>query len=197
MAVAFAARSAGSAHGADHALVGAYGGLALPLLAYAVVSATLGGESLARAGRSLVGFGAAPWIVAVAQVSVAALASALLGAALAAGVAAVAHGSSDPPIAGDIATSAWIGALAAAAYATYFSFGSSFGKRGGGRAALLVFDWVLGSGSGALAVITPRAHLRNLLGGTPPLELAERTSAILLAAITLAFALLAAHRARR
>jgi hypothetical protein len=47
-----------------------------------------------------------------------------------------------------------------------------------------------------VSLVTPRAHLRNLLGGTPPAALGERASAalhLLLAALLL---LLAVRRAR-
>jgi hypothetical protein len=47
-----------------------------------------------------------------------------------------------------------------------------------------------------VALVTPRAHLRNLLGGTPPAALGERTSAIALLLIAALFAVLAARRAR-
>jgi len=57
---ALAARSRGSANGADHVLVGAYGALILPLLAYTLVGAVLGARSLAASTAPLVGFGAAP-----------------------------------------------------------------------------------------------------------------------------------------
>jgi hypothetical protein len=195
--VALVTRRVGSAHGAEHALTGAFGGIALPLLVYAVVSAALGGENLARAGRSLVAFGATPWRASLAAVIVAGFVSALVAALVAGGVAAIAHGSSDPPLARDVLTSAWIGALGGGAYAAYFSFAATFGARGGGRTVALIVDWVLGSGTGALALITPRAHVRSLFAGTPPLDLAERASSIALGAIIVVYALLATARARK
>jgi hypothetical protein len=48
LGMAVAARVRGVPHGADHVLVGAFGGLALPLLAYALVGAFVG---LARCRR--------------------------------------------------------------------------------------------------------------------------------------------------
>ena len=197
LAAAWAARSTGSAHGADHALVGAYGALALPLLVYGVVAATLGGDGLARACGSLVAFGAPASRAALATIGVAIGASAIIGALLAAAVAAFAHGMSDPPLARDLATSAWIGALGAAAYAAYFCFGATFGARGGGRSAALVIDWIFGAGSGATALLFPRPHLRNLLGGAPALEMSQRGALVALVVVTVVFALLAVARARR
>jgi hypothetical protein len=197
VAAAVIARKIGSANAASHALEGPFGALALPLLAYAVVSATLGGEGLARASRSLVAFGAAPAQAALAQIAVAAAASAILGAVVAVGVAAMAHGTSDPPVVRDALTSAWIAALGAAAYASLFAFGSSFGARGGGRTVMLAVDWILGAGSGGAAILTPRAHVRSLLGGAAPLDIGQRASSAWLVGLAVLFALLAVARTRR
>jgi hypothetical protein len=194
-AVAF--RHVASAHGAGDALLGAYGGLALPLSAYAIVASTLGGEGVARAVRPLASFGASPFSAALAAIAVAVIASAVVGGALGAAVASIAHGAGDPPLARDVATSAWIGALGGAAYAALFAFGSSFGRRGGGRALALVVDFVLGGGSGAASLLTPRAHVRSLLGGSAPLDLSQRGSVAALVVLVAAFAGLAVLRARR
>jgi hypothetical protein len=194
---AYVAERHGAAHAADHVLLGAYGAIALPLLVYGVVTATLGGDGLASSGRALIAFGAAPAAVTSASVVVAALASALLAGLLAGIVAAIAHTSLDPPLASDMLTSAWIGALGGAAYAAYFMLGSSFGARGAGRAVFLVLDWILGSGEGGLAVFFPRAHVRNLLGGEAPLELAQPASVGLLFLLLALFGGLAVVRVRR
>ena len=194
---AFVAHERGSPHAADHVLVGPCGGIALPLLAYGIVGALVGAEGLARSGAPLVRFGAPPGRVALLTVIVGALAGALLGAFLLALAAAVAHGAGDPPLFRDIGTSAYVGALGGAAYATLFAFGGAFGARGGGRTIALVLDYLLGSGAGSFALVTPRAHLRNLLGGAAPLEVAQRTSAVVLALLLIAFAALAVARGRR
>jgi hypothetical protein len=198
-AVAFAlvAHSGGAAHGADHALVDAYGALVLPLLAYAVVGAMLDARSLAASGAPLVAFGAPPARVAAVTLGVAAAAAALMGASVAAVVAVVAHGGSAPPPGRDALVSAYAGALGGAAYAAWFALGASFGRRGGGRAVLLVVDWVLGASGGAAALATPRAHVRNLLGGAPPLGWSERASAVALVAVGALCAAWAVRRARR
>src|SRR5438067_743512 len=82
LAAAIVERARASAHAADHALLGTFGSIALPLLAYAVVGAALGGDGLARSVRALVSFGAPPGRAALASIGVAAGASALLGAIL-------------------------------------------------------------------------------------------------------------------
>jgi hypothetical protein len=174
-----------------------FGQLALPLLSFTIVGAVLGGDGLARAARPFVAFGAPPPRMALAIVGVAVVATALVAGILGAAVAALAHGASDPPLARDALTSAWVGGLGGAAYAALFGFGASFGKRGGGRAVALVLDWVLGSGTGAAGIPTPRAHVRSLLGGDAVMGLSGRASALLLVGIVLLFCGLATARTRR
>jgi hypothetical protein len=193
---AMAARSRGSAHGADHVLVGAFGPLVLPLLCYALVGALLGPRSLAASTAPVVSFGAPPARAAAVTVGVAAAACAIAGGMLAALVALVAHGASDPPTAGDALASAYAGGLGGGAYASLFAFGATLGKRGGGRIVLLVADWVLGTGSGATALLTPRGHLRNLLGGTAPMDWSGRASAIAIVVLAILLALAAVSRSR-
>jgi hypothetical protein len=197
VAFALAARSRGISHGADRVLVEAFGGLVLPLAAYTLVGAVVGARSLAGSGAALVSFGAPPARVASTTVGVAVAACALAGAVLAVVVAMTAHGSSDPPLAGDALASAYAGALGGSAYGGWFCLGASFGKRGGGRTLALVVDWVLGFGQGAVAVVTPRAHLRNLLGGTPPMGWPERASAAALLVLLVVCAAGAVSRSRR
>jgi hypothetical protein len=177
---ALAARWWGAVQGADHVLVDAYATLILPLLVYTLVGAVLGGRSLAAATAPLVVFGASPARAALATVAVAVAASVAAGAFVAALVAIVAHGSGDPPAARDALASAYAGALGGAAYAGWFALGASFGKRGGARTWLLIVDWVLGLGRGPVAIITPRAHLRSLLGGAAPMDWSGRASAVAL-----------------
>jgi hypothetical protein len=190
---ALAARWWGSVHGADHVLLDAYGALILPLLVYTLVGAVLGGRSLAAATAPLVVFGASPVRAALATVGVAVAASVAGGAFVAALVAVVAHGADDPPVARDALASAYAGALGGAAYAGWFALGASLGKRRGARTLLLVVDWVLGQGRGPVAIVTPRAHLRNLLGGAAPMGWSGRASAVALV-ILAAVCVLAACR---
>jgi hypothetical protein len=195
--VAFAARMRGSPHGADHVLIDTYGALALPLLAYVIVGATVASQSLRVSTAPLVAFGASPARAAAVAIAVAAVSCAALGAVTAAAVAAVAHGVADPPLTRDAVTSAYAGALGGVAYAAWFSLGAAIGRRGGGRAVLLLVDWVLGATGGAGALVTPRGHLRNLLGGAPPMDVSQRVSAAALVAIASVCALVAVWRARR
>jgi hypothetical protein len=194
---ALAARSDGAPNGADHVLVGAFGALFVPLLAYALVGGVLGGRSLAGSTAPVVAFGASPARAAAVTIVGAIGACAMLAAGLGAAVAAVAHGVDDPPIAHDAVATAYASALGGAAYAALFAMGASFGRRGGGRTVLLVADWLLGSGDSVVAAMTPRGHLRNLLGGAAPAQLGERTSAAVLVALALVFVLVATARARR
>lgn len=194
--MAAAARSRGAAHGADHVLVGAYGALVLPLLAYVLVGATLGARSMSAAAAPLVALGATPMRAAAAEVAVAAGGCALVGGALAAVIAVVAHGVADPPAVRDAMASAYAGGLGGVAYAAWFAAGAGFGRWGGGRTALLLVDWVLGATGGGCALLTPRVHVRNLLGGMPPMGLSERASAVGLAVIAVACTVVATRRAR-
>ncbi|MGP6156527.1 MAG: hypothetical protein ACLPYS_03190 [Vulcanimicrobiaceae bacterium] len=196
VAFAIATRWRGSSHAADHVLLEAYGPLLLPLLAYAIVGGVVGAQSLSRSAAPFVAFGASPARAAAAAVAVAAVTCMVAGALLAAGVDVLAHGSTDPPLLRDSMASAYAGGLGGGGYAAWFMLGASFGKRGGGRPVLLVVDWVLGASDGAAALATPRGHLRNLLGGMPPMDLPERASAAALLMLAIAWALVAIRRAR-
>jgi len=197
LAFAGVARLEGWAHGADRVLGSVYGALALPFIACALVRAAFGGRSMISSTAPLVAFGASPWRAALASIGVATMATALLGAGLAALVALVAHGVADPPPGRDAIVSAYVGGLGAAAYATWFALGTTFGRRGGGRILFLALDWLLGAAGGATALATPRAHLRNLLGGVSPMNMSERSSAIALVTLAAFCAVLAARLARR
>ncbi len=186
--------------GAIDALEAIFGPLALPLLSFAIVGAALGGDGLARATRPYVAFGASPLEAALSTVGVAVLSSALVTGVLGALVAALSHGSGhgpgDPSLARDALTSAWVTALGGAAYASLFSFGASFGKRGIGRPIALGVDWVFGAGTGVAGFLAPRAHVRSLLGGEAVMSLSGHVSALVLVALVLLFGALAAWRAR-
>ncbi len=197
VAVAGAARSSDTPLGATHVLLGIFGRVVLPLLTYAIVGAAVGPRSLRASVDPLVAFGASPVTAALGVIAVAAIASAACGAALAAAVAAMAHGPGDPSRAYDAAASAYAGSLGAAAYAALFTLGTAFGRRGGGRSVLLFADALLGAQIGAPALLVPRGHLRNLLGGAPPMNLPERASAVALVLLAVAFTALALRRVRR
>jgi hypothetical protein len=197
LAVAWLARADDTPHGASHVLLGVFGRVVLPLMTYAIVGAAVGPRSLRASIRPLVAFGASPLAAGIGVIAVAAVASAVAGAALAAIVAAIAHGPGDPARAFDAAASAYAAGLGAAAYAAFFAFGATFGRRGGGRAVLLFADAFLGAQTGAAALFVPRGHLRNLLGGAPPMNLPEPASAAALALLAIAFTALALRRVRR
>jgi hypothetical protein len=126
------------------------------------------------------------------------VASMLVGSAFAAisaaATAILAHDPTAPPAALDAFTCAWIGALTASAYAALFALGATFGGQGGGRFWALALDFVLGGTGGFAALLVPRAHALNLLGGEPPLLLSQPASAAMLIAIAIAFTGLALAR---
>ncbi len=197
VACAVIARQNAWAHGADRVLSSVYGALALPFIAYAIAGAAFGGRSMVSSTAPLVALGTPPWRAALASVGVAALASALLGAFLAALVACVAHGAADPPAGHDAIVSAYVGGLGGAAYATWFALGTTMGRRGGGRLVFLGLDWLLGGAGTPTALATPRGHLRSLLGGASSLSISERWSATMLVALMAVCTILACRSTRR
>lgn len=197
LAAAVFARYDGWGHGADRVLSSFYGALALPFIACAVARAAFGGRSMNSSTAPLVALGVAPWRAALASVCVAALATALLGAVLAALVALIAHGAADPPRGRDAIASAYVGGLGGAAYAAWFALGTTLGRRGGGRLVFLGADWLLGGAGTTTALATPRGHLRNLLGGDSPMNFSERTSSAMLLALMALCTILACRNPRR
>jgi len=193
---AISARARGSASGADHVMRGSFAFLVLPLVAYAVVGATLGRTGLRRGISGVVALGAAPRSAALASIVVAVASAAALCGLLAAVVCALAHGSQDPPLPGDLWASLWIGALGGASYGAYFSAGSAIGK-GTMRGVFLAFDWILGGGAGVGALITPRGHVTSLLGGPLCADLPQRLSSIILVVLLVLYAGFALRLARR
>lgn len=189
-------RRHGAVHGADHALE-LYASVAVPLLVYGLVGVTVGRRGLAASGRPLVRLGASPGQVALRSVLVTALASALISGLMGAATVALAHGAGDPPVLRDALQTLGFGALAGAAYAAYLMVGAAFVRGFWGRGLLLALDWALGDSDGVGALLTPRAHLQNLLGGEGPLETLPWESLALLATIAVACAALAVRRAAR
>lgn len=85
----------------------------------------------------------------------------------------------------------WVGAFAGGAYGALVLFGAALGRHGPWM--LLGLDWLLGGGSGWLALPWPRAHVRCLLGGGGVLDLGQTASATVLLGllalwVTLSFA---------
>lgn len=188
VAIAILVAMAQRGEGSDTALIGTVGGLAIPLAAFTLVTATMSGTSLAKCLEPWVRLGASRKHALRTLFLLPVTASAALGAVLGASVVAITRTPASPPW--DAATTAWIAALAGAAYAAVFVAGSSFGKNGGGRGVALAIDFILGASSGLGGLLTVRGHLRNLLGGAAPLEIGQRASSLwLLAFAAVAFAL--------
>jgi hypothetical protein len=182
--------------GADHVMRGSFGTIVVPLVAFAVVGAVVGGGGMRRGIRGVVALGAEPREAALATVGVAVAVMAVIGGVAAFVVCALAHGSADPPLLRDLPMSFGVGALGGAAYAAYFSAGSAIG-RGAMRGVFLALDWVIGSGAGFGSLFTPRAHVRSLLGGAPTFELSSRASSVFLFAILLLWIVLAVAFGRK
>jgi hypothetical protein len=119
---------------------------------------------------------------------------AVLGGCL---VVLVARGPADPGLLNDVLATSWIGVLSGAAYVTALVGVSAFGRRGSGRAWFLAADFLLGAGSSFLALPWPKAHIRNLLGGVPVLDLSQAAGAVALLGTSFAFLCLGAWRSGR
>jgi len=172
---------------ADYTLFGVVFGWTLPLLAYVMTGRVLGSGRLdhalvpvSRAGGNR--RAAAAGLLGVTGASVA-LASALLAVV---GVL-VARGRLDADSIRDALLSASIAALGGATYVAWFGLGSLFGRSGGGRAACLIVDWILGTGHTFAAVAWPRAHLVSLIGGEPVLGFSSPESAMALYLLAAAY----------
>lgn len=194
--VALSARARGATSGADHVMRGSFAVLVLPLIAYGVVGATLGGSGLRGGIRGVVALGAAPRSAAIASVLVAITTAAAMCGVLGALVCALAHGSQDPPLVVDMAMSLGVSALGGGAYAAFFSVGAAIGK-GTMRSVLLAFDFIVGGGAGAGAILVPRGHVASLLGGPLCADLSQRTSSVMLVVLVVTYAWLAVVLGRR
>ncbi len=179
---------------AGRALAGQVFGVLLPFALLALSTRILSPTRLETATSALARFGASRRVIASGFITASIGVGAFVAAVAAALTAILGHDPTAPPIAVDALTSAWVGALAASAYAAFFALGSTFGSKGGGRFLSLGLDFVLGSTSGAAALFVPRAHAQNLLGGQPPLLLGQPASAALLAMMAIAYAWAAVAR---
>ena len=185
----------GSSHAVDHAVRGTFGPLILPLLALACVGLLCPEGTLAGAARPLALLGAprlrAALTHGLAVITLAAASAGVLGAL----IVAVAHGPPDAPLLVDLPSTAGVAALGAAGYASYFMMGSAFlGRAGGG--VLFVIDFLAG-GFGAGALLTPRGHLRALMGGPLAAQLSPRVSSVALVVMAVVFLALASSRRAR
>jgi len=178
--VALLERRAGPLAAADRALTGVVFGLTVPLLAYAAFEAALGGRRLDGAVRAIALQGGNRRSAVLGVCATLGLVLAVSTMAIAAAALLAAYSPSDPRLLEDLGRTTWIAALGGLAYAAWFTLASTFGAAGGGRKWLLGLDWVLGASSGPLAVPWPRGHLRNLLGGTPVLDMHPGHAALVL-----------------
>jgi len=153
-------------------------------------------EGLGEVVRGWAGLGVARERSAAAAIGTALAMSAAISALLSLATCIVCHGPSDPALAPDAWASLWIGGLAGAAYAAYFAMPESIG-RGGLRTMFFGADWLVGSGTGALSVVTPRRHISALFGGELSANLSQRASCIVLVLMAIAGGWLAWSRARR
>jgi hypothetical protein len=181
---------------ADLALVAAVFGIALPLLAHATLSQLTGRTRLEAVLVPVARHGGSRRLGAAGLILGSAAWLASLGGVLAALAVLLARGTGDPKLLGDLLNSLWLGALGGACYAAWFSLGSMIGASGGGRLVLLLLDWVLGSGTTALAAPWPRGHLRNLLGSEPVLHMPQWSALAAVLLLTLACATWAVLRTR-
>jgi hypothetical protein len=166
----------------------------VPLAAFAVVTLSLAGSRLDDSVWSIARHGVPRRLVALGSCLAAIAAAAVLAAACAALGLAAAYGGAHG-FGGDVATSLWIAALGAAAYAAWFSLGGAFLRLGRGRWVPLLLDFSLGATAGPLALFWPRAHLENLAGGAAPLALSQPSSSVALAGMAVIALCLAAMRA--
>jgi hypothetical protein len=179
---------------AGRVLEGQVFGLIVPISLLWISMRILEPLRLDAAASPLARFGLSRRAVALGLIAASMVAGALVAAMTAAIAALVAHDPTAPAIGFDLYTSAWIGALTACAYAGLFALGSTFGAKGGGRFWALGFDLLFGGTSGVAALLAPRAHAQNLLGGEPPLLLSQPSSAVLLCIIAAGFTSLALAR---
>ncbi len=156
----------------DNVLAGAVFGFALPVLSYVISERSCESQSLDRAVDGVTRYGASRRAAMFGVLSTSCLVSACLSALLAALAVSGAHVSGEA-IAFDLRSSVGIAFLSGVAYTACFSAASLLGKQGRGRTWALLADFTFGAGSTSLSIMFPRAHIRNLLGGTPPLGLTQ------------------------
>ncbi len=182
---------------ADRALTGVAFGLALPLLSYYWMREITARRRLDDAVFELARHGADRRWATLGLMGASAGLLAILGGLIAATTVIGARNLADPQLPLDLAVSAWLGVLAGTSYAWLFGLGASLGRRGEGRLGSLAMDWFLGAGTGALAAVWPRGHLRNLLGAEPVLDLTQSNAMVVLGALAAVYLGLALWRTPR
>jgi len=175
-------------------------GLVVPLSSFAVLAVVTGRARLAEAAWPLSRHGLRGSHVALGLLLTAQVAAALLAMVVVAVALVLSHGLSGPAagaigLGRDVLVSGWIAAAGAAAYVAWFGLGATFLRFGRGRWVVLAADFLLGLGTGYLAACWPRAHLGNLIGAEPVLELPQTMSSGAVAAMIVVPTLAAALRA--
>ena len=182
------------AFAADRALTGVVFGLALPLYCFALAELATSRTTLFDAVGALSRHGLPRPPLAQGLIGSIVALSALGGLAFGLVAVLVTRGPFDPLLTRDLVAVSWIGALAGAGYAGLFALGSTFRR---GRLWLLLADWLLGAGTGFLALPWPRGHVRNLLGYSPVLDLSQTAAAFSLVLVALLGSLIASRRLPR
>ena len=162
----------------DDVLTGLVFGVVIPVLAYSISDRVCAGQRLDQSLDGIARHGANRRALQLGVLLFAALCSALASAAL----TCVALLGTHAPAA-DLRLSVVVAFAGGVSYSLWFGAASLLGKRGGGRKWALILDFVLGAGSSFVALWWPRAHLRNLLGGEPPLDLPQTSAWLALGAI--------------
>ncbi len=178
----------------DRTLTGVAFGLSLPLYCFVLAELATSRTTLFDAVGPLSRHGLPRPALAQGLLGSTLALSALGGLVFGLTAVLVTRGPFDPLFVRDAVATSWIGALGGAAYAGLFALGSSFRR---GRLWLLLGDWLLGAGTGFLALPWPRGHVRNLLGYSPVLDLSQSAAAALLALVALLGSLVASRRLPR
>jgi hypothetical protein len=171
---------AGDFSGVDRTLLGVTLRVVIPLSCYFAFDAVHGRERTAWVIAPLARHGADRQKLTLGALLVLVAACALTSAVDAL-LAAVSAASATAGFLAEASACAWGGALTGAAYAGVLAVGSRWGRSG--RLWLIVGDWLLGSGTGLLALPWARGHARNLLGGEPVLGTSAAWAAVALAGI--------------
>lgn len=193
-ALAVLERRADAASAADYSLTGGVFGLAVPLLSYLLVERVCAGGRLQRSVDGVARYGANRRTALAGMLLGSAVCMGLVSALLTFSALLGAQPLSHAALTAELRVSLGIALFAGAAYVLFFAAASLFGARGGGRRWALIVDFVLGASASGLAVPWPRAHLRNLLGGQPPLGWSQSSAWLALALIALVSATLSLSR---
>jgi hypothetical protein len=197
LGVALLERAQGHIGAADRALSGGAFGVALPLVCYFLVGRACAGASSKDAVAPLARHGMDRYSLTLGLTLPPALLASAFAALSSLLVILVTRGTADARLATDVLTSLWIGLVAGAAYVVAFMGASAYGRGGRGRSWLLAADFVLGAGDSFLAFPWPKAHIRNLLGGSAALQLSQWGALLALLGTSFAFLLLGTQRNQR